>query len=177
LLMFKPIIVNGAMEVVDGQHRLAAARELGVAIYYQVNNDLRAEDVILMNTAKAWVITDYLNYYVKNHYPEYIKLNDFFKSSSIPLRALLSLSAGNSRESLTAFKEGKFLFDLEASRDDIEYCNLTIAYIRKINGTSRYLESSKFWNCILKLVRHPYFEFSKWKVNLERMISKIGPRI
>lgn len=36
LLEYRPIIVDKKMQVIDGQHRLEAARQLGVPIYYQM---------------------------------------------------------------------------------------------------------------------------------------------
>ena len=39
LLQYSPIIVNDKMEVIDGQHRLAAAQSLGLPIYYVVAGD------------------------------------------------------------------------------------------------------------------------------------------
>ena len=36
----RPIVVNKKMEVMDGQHRLMAAKQLGVEIYYQEEKNL-----------------------------------------------------------------------------------------------------------------------------------------
>ena len=35
------------MYVIDGQHRLEAAKNLGVAIYYQINKNSKDEDIVL----------------------------------------------------------------------------------------------------------------------------------
>ena len=71
LLHLRPIAVTESMEVIDGQHRLEAAMRLGLPIYYEVEKNLEAKDVILMNVVKPWSASDFFNYYVKNGYPEY----------------------------------------------------------------------------------------------------------
>src|SRR5437868_13330592 len=62
LLQWRPIEVNSAMEVLDGQHRLLAAKALGVPIYYKVIDNATPESIILMNVHKNWGMGDYLNY-------------------------------------------------------------------------------------------------------------------
>ena len=49
LLEMRPIQVNAQFEVIDGQHRIAAAKALGVDIYYQVEESLNPEDIIRLN--------------------------------------------------------------------------------------------------------------------------------
>ncbi len=49
LLELRPIIVNEKFEVIDGQHRLMAAKFLDVEIFYQQEKKLDAKDIITMN--------------------------------------------------------------------------------------------------------------------------------
>lgn len=66
LLHAQPILVNEQMEVIDGQHRLTAAREIGREIYYIMWEGLTIEDAISLNiNTKNWGYSDYLDYWIK----------------------------------------------------------------------------------------------------------------
>jgi len=176
LLELRPICVNGKMEVIDGQHRLLAAKALDVEIYYQMDKGLTASDVILMNVAKAWSITDYLNFYVKNEYEEYKKLDSFIKKNKISLRIALTLIMGQGREVGKTYRDGEFKFIEENFGNDIETCWETIDYVKKMNGFSGFTMSSRFWKCLIKLVRHAHFNKKKWFDNLPKMIERFTPK-
>lgn len=65
-LKLEPIVVTDKMEVIDGQHRLAAAKELNVPIYYVVDDDFRPEKIMLMNSSqKNWSIENFIEYWVQ----------------------------------------------------------------------------------------------------------------
>src|SRR5215469_9874714 len=76
LLKFKPIIVDSNMYVLEGQHRLEAAKRLNLEVYYVQCNDTDPNDVVLFNCMKKWETTDYLNYYASTGNENYIKLQD-----------------------------------------------------------------------------------------------------
>ena len=64
LLEFSPIIVNREMEVIDGQHRLEAAKRLKLDIYYVVSNSATIKETRLLNRAnKSWQLLDFVKSY------------------------------------------------------------------------------------------------------------------
>ena len=64
LLHSVPILVDAKMRVIDGNHRLEAAKRLELEVYYQVIEDADAEDMILLNSAqKKWSREDFVNFY------------------------------------------------------------------------------------------------------------------
>ena len=80
LLYLRPIIVNKNFEIIDGQHRLEAAKYLELPVFYQIQPEAVDEDIILLNdNMKRWTIDDYLNYYLSKGNIEYTKLNEFIK--------------------------------------------------------------------------------------------------
>lgn len=176
LLEMRPISVNAAMEIIDGQHRFLAAQSLGVPIYYQMREELKPEDIILMNISKSWSTTDYLNYYAKNGYQEYIKLKQFMKENNISLKIALGITMNKTREQVTTFKKGEYKFVSDSVEDELQICWDTISYIKKMNGYSAYTSSGRFWKAMVKLVKHTMFDKDKWMSNLSRMIDKMGPR-
>ena len=93
------------MEVLDGQHRLLAAKKLGCDIYYQIEERLTSADIILMNVSKAWNITDYINFYCKQGNSNYIKFNEFVKKSKIQPRTAMNLIIGESKTKMQELSE------------------------------------------------------------------------
>lgn len=78
LLHVNPILVNEQMQVIDGQHRLAAARILGVPIYYLQDTGIQKEDIALLNSNKKnWNAMDYINYHGAEKRPGFDVLAKF----------------------------------------------------------------------------------------------------
>src|SRR5436309_3192914 len=46
-----PIIINSDCEIIDGQHRLLAAKTLQLPIYYIIHENSTLEDAIMLNTS------------------------------------------------------------------------------------------------------------------------------
>jgi hypothetical protein len=86
----QPIMVNERGEVIDGQHRLAVCKELGMPISFVVIPGTTIETAVHLNTAgKRWTTTDWVNYYAKQGKVEYQNLAAFMKKS--PFREFLSI--------------------------------------------------------------------------------------
>lgn len=102
LLKVKPLDVTTTMGVIDGQHRLAAARELGLPIYYKISQQLSEQDITTLNVAqKNWTGADYLHYWTVKGNPDYRAMTDFMKRhprlsfSNAKLMLTESIRAGN----------------------------------------------------------------------------------
>lgn len=171
LLELRPIVVNEKMEIIDGQHRVLAAKALQVEIYYQVEKKLEAKDIILMNINKSWSMGDFLNFYCNHHYPEYLKLRDFMKKHNLILKVALNIAMGQTHVGYQDFKDGSFIFNDETLDGELDICWDTINYIKKLNGHSPYTSSNRFWKALLKLARHPDFDANKWRTNLSKMVE------
>lgn len=172
LLELRPILVNEKFEIIDGQHRLLAAKELGVDIYYKIEKGLDTAEIMTMNLTKPWIAGDYLNYYCKNGYQDYIKLKDFMRKNGINLRVALTMIQGDSKQKMQLFKMGKFQFCDVPTASELDLCHETIDFIKKMNGFSLYTSSSRFWKALRKLVTHAHFDNEKWKENLSKMIER-----
>ena len=133
LMHLNPIIVNENMEVIDGQHRLQACKELEVPVYYIKGSGLRFDDVVFMNTnVKDWSINDYLHSYVEQGYKDYIYLRDFANKwglSTATAIAILSMDEYVTRAKYKEFKEGKFeVVDKEQSLEFVKRLREVIPY-------------------------------------------------
>ena len=177
LLHLRPITVNDKMEIIDGQHRLLAAKALGVDIYYDVSKDFTPFDMALMNINKAWTNVDFLNYYVKNKYVEYVKLENFLKKNQIPLPLAVQIITGRNKSLLEDFKQGKMVFNADDCEEALDVCRDTISTIKKNTPGSNWTGSSKFALALIQLCRKPGFNKEQWFKNLKAMIKTCKPQI
>jgi hypothetical protein len=80
LLSNYPIVVSCDMEVLDGQHRLTAAMQLGVPIFFIISADMSMSDVGQVNSRQnKWTGKDYLRHFVELGNREYVALNEFWQ--------------------------------------------------------------------------------------------------
>lgn len=78
--LLSPILVNKNNQIIDGQHRFEAAKELGLPINYISCNGYGLREVQILNTnMKNWGKIDYLNAYCDLKYPEYLKFRNFMR--------------------------------------------------------------------------------------------------
>lgn len=76
--LFSPIIINEHNEVIDGQHRLCAAKELELPIRFIICKGYGLPEIQRLNTnMKNWKHIDYLDAYCDLKYPEYLRFRDF----------------------------------------------------------------------------------------------------
>lgn len=74
--LISPIIVNQKFEVIDGQHRLLACKELKLPVRYIVCNGYNLEDIHRYNMiSKNWTLDDFMNGYIELGKKEY----EFYK--------------------------------------------------------------------------------------------------
>ena len=82
LLHLNPILVNKEMYVLDGQHRLLAAKQNNLPIYYIMadEDDLGVAEVQKLNSkTKNWSFTDYVQSYITQGNKDYERLVQFAK--------------------------------------------------------------------------------------------------
>lgn len=86
LLEKNPIIVTGDLEIVDGQHRLEAAKRLIKPIYYTISDDASIKEVRLLNAwQKTWSLLDFALSFAKLGDENYQILLDYVGEHRIPL--------------------------------------------------------------------------------------------
>ncbi len=178
LLHLRPITVNENMEILDGQHRYEAAKALGLDIYYEIAKNADPYDMVLMNITKPWNHSDFMNYFVKNNFPEYVKFAEFIRKHQIPIALGLKLVTGRSSKSLHDFKLGKFRFNYEEKNQQIEICKDTVTYIRKIHGPAAvWSQSNKFWISMMQICELPGFNKEKWFKHLRALIKSCQQKV
>lgn len=107
LLYANPILVSKNMAVVDGQHRLEAAKKLELEIFYIVA-DVNHRDISKLNShQKNWRLSDYINFFTINKVPEFIEFSKFANQhDKFALVSLLCLCNPNNTRSTKDIKDG-----------------------------------------------------------------------
>ena len=107
-----PILVNESMEIIDGQGRFYALRELGLPVYYIVQNGLRREHCIALNYKQTnWGTSDYVKCYAieSNDYKYLQDIMKQFKSMPVWLCAIAATDTQWSGNILDRIRSGKFV--------------------------------------------------------------------
>ncbi len=83
-LLQNPIIVNEKMQVIDGQHRLSAAKLADSSIYYIIAKGYNLKDVQTLNlNQKNWNKKDFMDGYASMGIESYVKLKDFINYNKV----------------------------------------------------------------------------------------------
>ena len=135
LLHLNPIIVNEDYEVIDGQHRLAAAERLGIPIYYIKDKGITIADVRLLNTnVKGWGMGDFLETFIaegRRDYQELVKFQKKHKLSLSTAVAMLSLNIDSAYfgAPYKLFRNGEFkIVDKGLSEGFVEFYKVVAKY-------------------------------------------------
>ncbi len=79
-VLMNPILVNDKMQVVDGQHRLTALKQLELPVYYLIIGDYGIKEVQALNlNQKNWSKKDYAVSFSEMGYEHYTTLLEFHK--------------------------------------------------------------------------------------------------
>ena len=179
-VLMNPIIVNKSFEVIDGQHRLAAAKDQNAGIYYIVAPNYTLKEVHTLNlNQKNWTNKDYMQGYARMGVKPYIKLsefyqinNDFTLSDSI---VMCSNTSSNSPSRLSSkyrknhnemnikevFEEGTW-----KGRD----FKLAQTYADQIRAIKKYYDGYKrgtFVGTMLSLFSNDNFDYNRFMHKLE----------
>jgi hypothetical protein len=178
LLPYYPVLCNEGMEVVDGQHRLAAAIRLGYEVSYEKIRGLRIEDVMEINTnSKGWSINDFINSWIVLDKPDYRTLRDFMERNKMnaTLAGVLLRGYGNARgggDISRLIKGGMFKVASEP---------LANAVATQLTGLKQYAEFNVMSDrelaaTLLRLTYNDAFDFNRLISKLRLHGLKLGKR-
>lgn len=134
-LHLNPIIVTPDLEVIDGQHRLTAARELGYPVWYVIDENYRPEKMIGLNTTqKSWRPEDFLKYWIAHGRTDYQKLHDFHRDIGFTLALILRWQSEKRKGIFEAFKQGQYEFIMD--KKILKGIFATKQYVRALKETN-----------------------------------------
>lgn len=182
LLSLRPILIDKDFFVIDGQHRLEVAKKLGIPIHYQTQEDVSAQDMVLLNNnQKTWTINDYLNFYVNEGYSEYVLLNSYINKDKLKLNITLRLLNGSRTSNFfQKFREGEYIFP--SGQEYLEVMQKralikeTIEFIRKkTSGPKTYLDRVTFYGALVDFFNIKSFVYDIFANKLHYKIDLIHP--
>ena len=164
-----PILVNEQMEVIDGQHRLMAAKETESFVYYIIVNGYELKDVHTLNlNQKNWSKKDFMDGYANMGIESYIKLREFIKKNDdINFSDCMALSQNNTAatsKTLTR-KNSKTTEVFEEGTWKCNDMNLAQDYANKIRMIKPYYISynkSTFLTTMIGLLQKETFDFNEF---------------
>ncbi len=182
LLHFHPIVVNEQMEVIDGQHRLSAAQELGLEIFY-VQGNVSYEHILNSNLIqKKLCLADVIKFYaLKDKIEDYIKLKKYCDELNVNPKALLGLIFGNCSPYIIDFlKTGKFKFpsSTEVVQNMIDYFRNFMVFVKekRISPYSMF-SNNVFTIAFRNLITIPGFNESVFLSKLQMKWFDLKPQI
>ena len=164
-----PICVNEKMEIIDGQHRYMAAKELGKPVYYYIEPGYREEEMKRANLVSSnWNKNDFLNMFISQNDPTYIKIKELMDTYSIVVSDMIKIISAiredNYRETGLAFEEGTIVIS-NSDFLDIESFLESLSLFKDFKQYNR----SKFISAYLELYFHASY-------NHDQMVDKYKKR-
>lgn len=139
---------GGKLEVLDGQHRLEAAKLLGIWVWYTIDNECTLEPKDFSPEQKPWVMMDYVDAYCSDGNKDYAELREFINTYGFPAAVSASLLAGGCGSGGSninpRIKEGTFTVS------DRDFATRVAEIVLRI---SRVLPAAKTANAISCLAR------------------------
>ncbi len=147
-----PIVVNENMEVIDGQGRLEALRELGRPVEYVVAKGATISDCIALNIKQTnWKSNDYVKCYADMGNENYIvlcsKYGVYHHLPNTCVNTLVGRYTADGAANASDLREGLFkVFDKEQLDSRLEFADKCVALIGRGNGRLRN------WCSVIKFV-------------------------
>ncbi len=146
--------------VIDGQHRLATAKQLGFAVKYVVcDQDIDIAE--LNNTSRSWTPADYVHRFMANDNEHYNTLWVFHQRYGLALSTCATLLYGTS-SGHALLKDGDFeVRDTVSARQIFE----VVTYLRTINHS---FNIDKMARAFMYCMRVEGFDKKRFMENVER---------
>lgn len=147
-----PIVVNEKMEVIDGQGRLEALRELGMPVEYVIAEGATIADCIALNVKQSnWTNTDYVKSYAETGNEDYvILLSHYGTHHNLPdtcVNTIASKTSCDNGNILTTLKDGLFtIYDKETLSERLDFADRCVEALGRGNGRLRQ------WCAVFKFV-------------------------
>jgi|TARA_R110000737_G_scaffold333251_1_gene350779 predicted DNA-binding protein len=183
-ILQNPIIVNQNNKVIDGQHRLLAAKKAKSSIYYIKVKGYDLKEVQTLNlNQKNWTRADFMEGYAKMGVESYVKLRDFanfnkeFNLSTCT--SLCSNTTSDNNNMSQKFRRGKSYRMKEVFEEGTwigKDFNLAQENANKLKMIKPYYEGykkSRFIGAMLGLFVNENFDFFEFLNKLKLQTQKL----
>jgi hypothetical protein len=171
--------------VTDGQHRLEAARTLGVGVYFMpdIDTQVAAKIRVANQFSRSWSLDDYLHHHISLENENYVELKKFAEKFKLPPSVALDILSGRNmmgprngllpRDFRAAFKDGSWSIDpdrLVQAEELMKRIN-EIRFFHEVMGTVRYEKS--FISALVRVLNNPDFDYARFMQNLPVQLDRI----
>jgi hypothetical protein len=159
--------------VADGQHRLLAATELGVPVWFVIDNEVTPDMTVVINaTQKGWELTDYLKWFAEERQiPDYLAFRAFLQDAKFPISICLGLAVGNAAYSgngtTQKFKKGEFVFSHR------EHAYFVAQRVRDFAPYFKAYRQSPFVAAVVRLMAHPQYDHARMMAKMEYQSTRL----
>jgi hypothetical protein len=160
--LFTVIIVNENYEIIDGQHRFEAIKELKLPLNYIIMKGYSLREVQILNAnSKNWNAEDYLEGYCNLGYKDYMVYRNFKNKYNFGHNECMSLLSNSRDVKLNLFYEGKFkVYNLLEAEKKADLILLTEPYYKNCRRRS-------YVYAMIALFNNPNFIFSDFLQKLK----------
>lgn len=167
-----PILVNERYQIIDGQHRFTALKELGLPVHYSVVEGTNAHTARTMNMfQRNWVPQDYLDSYAKEGKRAYVKLQQLHEEyPEIYIYSLVIYAGGVQTGGFQAtFRKGEMPdFDMAEAKERLD----KLVELIELNPVfSRKVMSQAFMN----MVKNPNYDHARMVAKVRQLNPEILP--
>lgn len=167
-----PIICNEKLEVIDGQGRLEALKELGIPVEYRIVEGIGIDECRAMNQKPtAWRTSDVVKSYAESGNQNYKTLIQLAESLDIPVAAMYNLikrNVGSSANGTAAklIKEGRVEINDYEKQETLR----NIEILREFDDvrSKAKMRKAPFYCCLLFCLESDGCEYKRMKKNLNK---------
>jgi hypothetical protein len=170
--LISPIMVNENYQIIDGQHRFSAAREMGLTINYFIISGYGLPEIQMLNTNTSnWTSKDYLKAFCDMRVSDYLEVQKFSEMyPEFSIESVTNMLSQKSRGGTTnfdgmkgltkTFQEGNFRCkDIEKGYEMAEFVLEFKEFYGNYNRVS-------FVNALLSIFKNPKYQH-------DRMLTKL----
>lgn len=166
LLDVSPIICNERMEIIDGQHRLEAAKLLGLPIFYLIKKELTDDHIGHLNrNQKNWSVLDYITFYTLKKRPGFDVLSRFMRKHDLEWSIALMLLSG----SQTTARKNVIAGTVNVS--ELDQAERVMGWVRELVPYGTFVRGSKFITALQAMDTEGAYDHTK----VLRIVKKKHP--
>lgn len=165
------ILVTKDKEIIEGQHRWVAAKDLKLNLYYSIDENFVQSDIISLNSFRLnWKLKDYVNYYDLNNNVDFRFFNEMFdrcREYGAPFTTIYTIIGflnGGQRYLPNSIRDGSLTITNKTSI--IDFIEIAMPFCHVMNGLMKNAKSKKstvlfFKNAYIRSLLYCYKKLNK----------------
>lgn len=160
-----PLIINDKYEVIDGQNRLAALKELGLPVYYIIQPGANIQTCRALNIGqKNWGTLDYIDSYANSgdHTSSYKRLQSLINSygkkcgiDGIMVMCLPKLICNSGPRYTGMIRDDKLEITAAQYELAVKRISSAISFGYDKFGRNQKMNGRVWWSCVSYIYQHP----------------------